>query len=226
MELSIDTSTKTAGVALSQDGRVLAEMAWRAEFSHTTQLLPTIDLLLERAKGSPKDIRAVFVAVGPGSFSGLRVGLGAAKGFALSLDVPLVCIGTLEVEAYPHLHAGFPICPVLDVGRGEVATALFVAEGGVFKKVVEEHITTPEGLCSMAKGKTLFCGEDLPMVAELLKQRLGEAAVLPSMAALLRRPGFLAEMGWHKLRLGEKSDITTVQPLYLRKPSITQPARP
>ena len=109
MELAIDTSTETASIALSSEGTAVAEFTWHAGQNHTAELTPGINCLLQQAKLGIGDITGVIVARGPGSFNGLRVGMGMAKGLAFALGIPLVGIGTLEVEAYPHAASGTPV---------------------------------------------------------------------------------------------------------------------
>lgn len=221
MELSIDTSTEIASIALSHQGKVRAELTWHCGHNHTVELVPSLLRLLEQSKVVLKELDGVIVAKGPGSFNGLRVGMSTAKGLAYALEIPLVSIGTLEVEALQYASSGLPICPVFNAGRGEIATALFQSQQGEWRQIVKEHITTVDELCSEITGRTIFCGRITPEVASGLRQHLGEHAVIPDTAALLRRAGFLAELGWRRLKVGDYDDVATLQPLYLRKPKIT-----
>lgn len=223
MELAIDTSTRLAGVALARQGVTVAELTWLADLNHTAQLLPAIDHVLRQQGTKPAAIDLVVIACGPGSFSGLRVGVSAAKGFALALGVPLVGIGTLYVEAYPFLGAGMAIQPVLDAGRGELATCTFNAVDDSLVETVPNAIVTLGQLCDAVKGPTLFCGEHLPLVRQAIAERVGRLASFPPRSALLRRAGNLAELGWCRFARGEHDDPATLQPIYLRPPSITRP---
>ena len=223
MELAIDTSTRTAGVALAHQGQILAELTWRAEHNHTVQLMPAIDYLLQRDDLKPSALEAIMVAVGPGSFSGLRVGMSAAKGLAMSLEIPVVGVGTLAVEAYPFLGSGLAVCPILDAGRGELSSGLFKDVEGEQTEARAPSICTVDALCALVREPTLFCGEHLPAVQEVLAARLGPLASFPPRSALTRRPGSLAELGWRRLARGEADDPATLQPVYLRGPSITRP---
>ena len=223
MELAIDTSTRTAGVALSDKGEILTELTWRAEHNHTVQLIPSINHLLGREHLKPPDLDAIVVAIGPGSFSGLRVGISAAKGMAVSLGIPLAGIGTLALEAYPFSGSASAICPVLDAGRGELSTAVFEVRDGELTEVRSAGICSVEGLCASISEPTLFCGEHMSTVQKELTDRLGPLAVFPPKSATLRRPGNLAALGWKRLEKGLADDPATLQPLYLRGPSITPP---
>ena len=221
MEISIDTSTAWGGTALSQDGNLLAELTWRPGQNHTSELFPNIERLLQTAKSEIKSLSAVFVAIGPGSFNGLRAGISAAKGLAFSLKIPLVGISTLEAEALPFAFSGLPLCPIHDAGRGEIAAALY-RHTGRWQRLKEEYLTTVESLCAEISTKTLFCGE-IPLAAvDQILTSLGENAVIPGWEQRLRRPGYIAYLGWQRLKSGEADSVATLQPIYLRQPPITQ----
>ncbi len=161
------------------------------------------------------------MARGPGSFNGLRVGVSTAKGLAYTLGVPLVGVSSLEVEAFPYAHSGLPVCPIHNAGRGEIAVALYQTRRGRWCQLVQEHITTVDALCAQLPAKTLFCGELSESVALLLRERLPRGVLLPGATARLRRAGFLAELGWQRIKAGDLDDPATLQPLYLRRPAIT-----
>lgn len=221
MELAIDTSTETASIALSSGGEIISELTWHAGQSHTTELVPNLTCILEQARITLKDINGVIVAKGPGSFNGLRVGMSFAKGLALSLNIPIVGISTLEVEAFPYAATALPICPIHNAGRGEIATALFQTKRGKWHRVVEEHITTIEKLIPEIKGPTIFCGEIPQQVALQLEEKLGRKARIFKGSAALRRGGYLAELGWRRLQAEDFDRSPTLEPLYLRRPAIT-----
>ena len=221
MELAIDSSTETASIALSSRGAIVVELTWRAGQSHTTELVPNLNRILGQTKLNLKDMNGVIVAKGPGSFNGLRVGMSFAKGLALSLNIPLVGISTLEVEAFPYAATALPICPIQNAGRGEIATALFQTKRGKWRRVVEEHITTIEKAIPEIKGPTIFCGEIPQQVALQLEEKLGRKARIFKGSAALRRGGYLAELGWMRLKAGDFDRSPTLEPLYLRRPAIT-----
>ena len=223
MELSIDTSTDTASIALSLSGVAQAEMSWAAGQNHTVELVPNIVHLLSQAKTDIAQVKAITVAIGPGSFNGLRVGVGTAKGLAFALEVPLVGIGTLEVEAYPHAPTALPVCPLQPAGRGEIATATFRQVDGDWRKLAAERITTVDELCKSIDTATIFCGRFPDDYALRLIELLGERAIVYNKT--MRRAGFLAELGWRRLERGEADDVATLQPLYLRRPAITKPRK-
>ncbi|MFC2038691.1 tRNA (adenosine(37)-N6)-threonylcarbamoyltransferase complex dimerization subunit type 1 TsaB, partial [Chloroflexota bacterium] len=223
MQIAIDTSTNIAGLALMDEGKLVAELTWNCRQNHSAQLLSSLSYLLEKSGMTIQSADCIIVARGPGSYNGLRVGLSTAKGIAFSLDIPLIGISTLEAEAWQHAETGLPVCPVLNAGREEIATALYRMQDGEWLQLVEEHLSTVESLCSEIKEKTVFCGEFLPSVADELKERLMEKAVIVSPVSGLRRAGFLAELGLKRFGAGDYDNPTTLQPSYFRGPPISSP---
>lgn len=224
MQLAIDTSTDTASLALFQDTEVLAELTWHCGQNHTTQLLPHLAHLLDRTRTDLQSVSAIVVARGPGSFNGLRVGVSTAKGLAFCLGIPVVGISTLAADAYQHAETGLPICPVFNSGRGEIATAIYQMKRGKWLQLVPEQITTVDALCSGITSRTMFCGEFIPSVASRIKKLLKQRAMISGIR--LRRAGFLAALGWQRLKRGDYDDPATLQPVYLRQPAITRPKHP
>jgi len=221
--LAIDTSTETASLALVQESQVLAELTWSCQQNHSVELMPNIDRLLEQTGSSLKSLSGVIVARGPGSFNGLRVGVSTAKGLAFSLGVPLVGISTLEAAAYQYAEIGLPVCPIFNAGRGEIAAAIYQRKGNQWRQIIAQHITTVDSLCSQITGKTIFCGEATLAILEQIKDKLGQKAIIPPMVSRLRRAGFLAELGVKRIEAGDFDHPATLQPIYLRRPPITQP---
>lgn len=224
MELAIDTSTSVASLALAQEGNLLAEVTWKVGANHTSEVIPTLRWLLERANTSLDEIKALAVALGPGSYSGLRAGLSVAKGLALSRGVPIVGISTLEIEAFAFADSGLPVRPLLDAGGGVLATTLFRLEGKEWHRLEEDRLAKLEELLAITKEPTIFCGEGYSPVASHLRNALGDKARLP-VSHSPRRAGSLAYLGWLGLARGERDDPASLQPIYLRAPSVTLSAK-
>ncbi len=221
MELAIDTSTSWGGLAVSQEGNMVAELTWKPGQNHTSELFPNIERLLQTVKSDFRSLSAVFVAIGPGSFNGLRAGISAAKGLAFSLNLPLVGISTLEAEAFIFAFSGLPLCPVHDAGRGELAAALYRYSSG-WQRLKEAHLTSVKELCENTRQKTLFCGEIPPAAIQIILTSLGENAVIPGWEQRMRRPGYISYLGWQRLQSGQSDSPVALQPVYLRQPPITQ----
>jgi tRNA threonylcarbamoyl adenosine modification protein YeaZ len=210
-------------VAIVRECEVLAELTWRSGQNHSVELLPHLSNLLNQVGLDLQSASGIIVAKGPGSFNGLRVGISTAKGLALSLGIPIVGVSTLEVAAYPYAETGLPICPMSDAGRVEIATAMYQKQGKTWCQLSTEQLTTIEALCSQITTPTIFCGEFVSAISTLLKGQLGDLAVIPGSASRLRRASFLAELGLQQLKTGYSDNPATMQPIYLRRPLITQP---
>jgi tRNA threonylcarbamoyladenosine biosynthesis protein TsaB len=216
MLLAIDTSTMETGLALYDEAGPRAEAVWRSGRNHTAQLLPQLDLLLRHVGVGRGDLRAVAVALGPGSWSGLRVGMSVAKGLALAGGLALLGVGTLDTLAYQHARPGLPVYPLLRLGRERFATARFAGDGAARQE--PDHNVTLAELCAEVQGRAVFCGDLDAAVQVELRRGLGPRALFPGPAAGLRRPAFLAELAWRRLAAGERDDLAALEPIYLGEP--------
>ena len=218
--LAIDTATRWASIALYDGEQVHSEETWHSERNHTVELMPSLVRLLDRQRVSPQELTGVVVALGPGSFTGLRIGLSVAKGLALALKVPLVGVPTLDALAYAQASQDLPLYAVVKAGRGRVCTALYQREGERWRRATDYRITTLTDLCQQVEGPTLFCGEMDAEGVQFLREKLGQWAVMASPASCLRRAGYLAELGWQRLKRDEADDPATLSPIYLHHPQI------
>ena len=220
MLLALDTSTRYAGVALVNEDRVVASYAWHSTYNHTAELMPSVVSILARAGLTAVELDGFAVALGPGGFSALRVGVSTAKGLAMVAKKPIIGVGTLDLEAYPYLRSGAHVCALLEAGREECATALFGPER---TRLREDRVCTAEQLLAEitkdVSGPVIFCGEGVTAWQEQITGALGAMAqtVRPTPAA---RVWSLAVIGQERLTAGETDDLATLQPEYLRMPSI------
>jgi tRNA threonylcarbamoyl adenosine modification protein YeaZ len=222
MELAIDTSSNVVSIALSHEGGMLASLTWQTRQNHTTELLPNLVCLLQQTKVELSSIEAIVVAKGPGSFNGLRVGVGTAKGLAFTLHIPLLGISTLEAEAYPFAFTGLPLRAIHKAGRQELATAVYRQKDAEWQCLEADNLASVETLWRRTRQKTLFCGEIPDDITRQLHQNLGSRAIICQNGSLSRASS-LAILGWRKLNKGEHDDLVALQPLYLRPPHITKP---
>ena len=216
--LAIDTATRIASIALYDGEWVRGEETWHSKRNHTVELMPSLVRLLDRQGVSPQELTGVVVALGPGSFTGLRIGLSVAKGLALALKVPLVGVPTLDALAYSQPDQGLPLYAVVQAGRGRVCAALYQREGKRWRRATDYCITTLADLCQQVEGPAFFCGEMDAEGVRLLEENLGQWAVVASPASCLRRAGYLAELGWQRLKRDEADDPATLSPIYLHHP--------
>ncbi|MEI6776191.1 MAG: tRNA (adenosine(37)-N6)-threonylcarbamoyltransferase complex dimerization subunit type 1 TsaB [Chloroflexales bacterium] len=214
MLLAIDTATTITGLALCDEGEILAECVWTSGRHHSAQLMPQMDLLLRHVGVGRESLRAVAVALGPGSWSGLRVGLSVAKGVALAGGMPIIGVSSLEALAYQQQRGGVPIYPLIRLGRDRFASAEFAFDNGIERRSPDHNIGL-DTLCAEVVDRALFCGDLNAAVRGQIQAILGERAIFPSPAATLRRPGFLAELAWQRFQSGACDDSVALEPIYL-----------
>lgn len=219
MLLAIDTSTRYAGVALADEERVVSCRVWYSSMNHTMELMPQIAESLEAQDIDVASLEGVAVALGPGGFSALRVGMSVAKGLAMTGRTKIVGVGTLDLEAFPFLDSGLPVCALLEAGRNELASAHF-APGG--ERTKEDIICPLEEILETITEPLLICGEGVHGRTQQIKEMLGHLAVVvqPSPAARLWS---LVAIARQRLESGQADDLADLQPYYLRMPSIGGP---
>ena len=221
MLLALDTASRQASVALFDGEQLISEATWHSARQHTMELMPRVVAMLGQAGLLPRDLTAVGVALGPGSFTGLRVALSVAKGLAAANDMALLGVPTLDVVAYPHRWQPWPVCALVQAGRGRVCWALYSWRGGTWEPRSEYRLSSVDEVCAIVsetEQPTLMSGEILPSTAALL-QALGDRIRLASPAATLRRAGYLAELAWLRLQRGEMDDPASLAPIYLDEPT-------
>ncbi len=226
MLLAIDTSTKQAGIALYDGERgLIAEYNWHSANRHTEELLPLVAQMLAQAGVAPHALRAVAVALGPGSFTGLRVGVAAAKGLALSRGLTLLGVPTLDVVAYPHQSQPVPVVALLQAGRGRVYWAPYAHGPGGWAPQAPYALATIPALANTILRATAFVGEVTAADRAALIQWVGQPrAFFLAPALAMRRAGHLAELAWARYAAGEADDPTALSPIYLQQPDGAQTA--
>ena len=222
MLLAIDTSTTQTGLACYDESGLLGECVWRSGRDHSAQLLPQLSLLLRHLGRARDEIRAVAVALGPGSWSGLRVGMSTAKGFALARDIPVIGVGTLDALAYQHDRPGLATIPLIRLGRERFASGMLPRQSDARRSIAPRNVTLAE-IAAETTGRALFCGDTDPDVQAALRERLGARAVFPTPAASARRPGYLAELAWQRFQAGDADNPATLEPIYLGQPVRAKP---
>jgi tRNA threonylcarbamoyladenosine biosynthesis protein TsaB len=216
MLLALDTSTRTIGVALYDGLRVLGEMVWTSDGFHTVELAPAVADSLARAGLQMKDLQVLAVATGPGSFTGLRIGMALGKGMALARRLPLVGVRTLDVLAAAQPVREIPMVALLQVGRGRLAAGWYEASSEAWKPTGEIDVVTAQALTERIQKPTVVCGEMSAEERRILS-RLKKNVVMASPANSLRRPSFLAELAWQRWQAGELDDPASLSPFYLQQ---------
>jgi len=186
------------------------------EVTHSERLLPAVDRALDEARITLDGLGGIAVSIGPGSFTGLRIGLSTAKGLAYATGLPLVGVPTLEAMAWTLPAARWQVCPVLDARKQEVYAALFRHEPEGLRRVTEDAALPPEDLCRLIRNPTLFLGDGADAYGALFRERLGDKMLLPPLASRGARPACVAELGRRRLLRGERDEPDSLVPRYLR----------
>jgi len=220
MLLAIDTATRYASVALLDASGIVAEQSWRAGHNHSVQTLPVIASLLAQQGLSPQALTAVAVAKGPGSFTGLRIGMSLAKGICLALGIPIIGIPTLDVITYAVGDPGGPVIAVLEAGRKRLCVAPYTFADGWPRQAGELELVHEDTWEPDASAPILVAGELSAAVVERLMARPdADNIAIASLAGSLRRAGYLAELAWNRLEDGQVDDLTQLSPIYLHYPA-------
>lgn len=215
MLLAMDTATRILSVAVYDGQRVLAEKTLYTDNQHTVQLIPMLHLMLQEIERTVQEVQAVAVSQGPGSFSGLRVGMGAAKGLAMGCDVPLIGIPTLDIVAYSTPALSENMLAVVQAGRGRIIAGRYHWQENEWKHFQLAEITTWETIIPQLDQNIIINGEIDENGSRLLAEhRLNRL----NPAWNVRRAGFLAELGWKKLQDGIITKPSEVNPIYLKEP--------
>ena len=228
MLLAVDTSTAQVGIALLDEGQLVAESMWNSRVHHSIELAPAVAQLLDRAGAKPADLGALAVAVGPGSVTALRVGLAFVKGLALACKVPLVGVGTLEILAAAQPASALPLAAVLQAGRGRVAagwynyipgmtgpgSAAADALDGGWQATGPAAVTTIDEMAKSITKTAIVAGELSTEERQRLSRKRARIVLAP-FHLCIRRPSVLAEIGQRRLGAGTVEDPATLAPVYL-----------
>lgn len=220
--LGIDTSSLVAGVGLCEDDRLIAEFNLNLKKTHSEKLMPLVIDLLDRAGYKPSDIDVFAVSTGPGSFTGLRIGVATVKGFALVLKKDIAALNTLDVLAYNLIGMDGYVCPILDARRGEVYTALYKMSDGDMERISDYRalplIELTEELLKLEDAVT-FLGDGVLTGRDTIINGMGSCAGFTGVQNLLQRGGSVALLGYERASKGDLTDVDKLIPFYLRESS-------
>jgi len=218
--LGIDTSTKFCNLGLIEDEDILIECTINGlKKKHSSILVPAIKNLLKTIDLKIEEINGIAVSIGPGSFTGLRIGLSVAKGLCYARSLPLLGIPTLDAMAFPFKKIPYLICPVLESKKDEIYDVVF--RGGVsLHKVMDYKCEDIQSLLfrlSPLKEKIIFSGDGIKKYRDIIKEKIGKNALFIDSQLNLPVATSIAFLGLNKLKKGEKDNISTLSPFYLRK---------
>ena len=230
--LALDSATLAASAAVIAAEKLVAERFVNNKLTHSETLLPIIRQVLLDAGITPQQLGGIAVTCGPGSFTGLRIGLAAAKGLAQVLECPLVGIPTLDALAFNLVGSRSLICPILDARKQQVYTALYSTEPDqsgsrqgaserlALRRLTEYQALTVNDLLQLLAGyghqPVTFLGDGVPVYGEILRDSLGERAVMATRAHNWLRASSVAELGLRRIQAGEDDHWSGLNPVYLR----------
>jgi tRNA threonylcarbamoyladenosine biosynthesis protein TsaB len=219
--LALDTATQMVGLALHDGAEVRAETIWMGGGRQTVEMAPEVALALRRQGISSSALTALAVAIGPGSYTGLRIGLALAKGIALAHNLPLIGVPTFDILARAQPRQDEPMLALIRAGRGHAAGMWYKWKASAWQPISEVVSLAWSELEAILAEPTYIVGELDGPTRAALSESPGMRLATP--AQCVRRPSYLAEMAWERVRSGASGDPAAVNPIYLR-PEVTQTA--
>ena len=213
MLLAVDTSNEWMGLAVYDGEQVPGERAWRSSQHHTIELAPAIQDLLASCNLTMKDITALGVAIGPGSFTSLRVGLALAKGIVFARNIPLIGIPTLDILARAQAESNLPLAVAIGAGRGRFALGWYKNVEGVWQAEGPARVVSAEALKDEVASPSLVCGEFTGEVRQKIESNKNAQLTSPEDAQ--RKPAMLAKLAWARFQHGDVDDAASLAPIYL-----------
>jgi tRNA threonylcarbamoyladenosine biosynthesis protein TsaB len=213
MLLVVDTSTVQVGLALYDGAQVIGEYAWRSSQRHTVELAPAVAELLARCAVKMENVKALGVALGPGSFTSLRVGLAFIKGLAFSRHIPVIGIPTLDILANALPASKLPLAVAIQAGRGRFALGWYKHTRNRWQAQGDARVVTIEEMNAQVQSPSIVCGEFTSEDRQKLGSNSNVHLTPPSQS--LRRPAVLAELAWERWQAGDVDDEASLAPIYL-----------
>lgn len=217
--LAIDASGVAASVAILEDENLVSEYMVHYKLTHSQTLLPMIDEVCKMVDVDLTTIDTIAVTSGPGSFTGLRISAGTAKGMALALDIPIVGIPTLDAIANNIPYTENIICPIMDARREQVYTALYRWQGDTLERLTEHlviHIDEVIDMIAKYNKSVIFLGDATMVYKERINDKLGEKANFAPPALRLQRAATVAQLGMEEFKKGNTTPHMEFAPTYLR----------
>ncbi|KOF57050.1 MULTISPECIES: tRNA (adenosine(37)-N6)-threonylcarbamoyltransferase complex dimerization subunit type 1 TsaB [Clostridium] len=217
--LAIDSATEAASCAVMDDNKLLGEITFNYKKQHSVIIMNIIDYLLKNLKISIDDLDGFVVSKGPGSFTGLRIGMAVVKGLSEGSKKPFVSISSLDTMAYSLAYTSGIICPIIDALRNNVYTAIYKFENTNFNKISDYMAISVDDLIKVLKDYNLpvtFIGDAVPKFKETFEAELNKVNFAPGHLNLVKASG-LCELGMNLMREGKFDNPLSSAPIYLRK---------
>ena len=216
--IALDSSGLVASVAVLEDDKLMAEYTMNYKKTHSQTLLPMLDEIVRMIELDLSTVDAIAIAKGPGSFTGVRIGVATAKALAQAADKPCIAVSTLEALAFSSKYFDGIISPVLDARRNQVYNALFCGGKDLMRLTDDRALALDELLAQLKEygKKVLFMGDATLVFEEEIKSALGELAYFAPKVSNLNLAGAVAEIGLDKLKKGETTEYKRLVPEYIR----------
>jgi tRNA threonylcarbamoyladenosine biosynthesis protein TsaB len=215
--LAVETSTLMGSVGVVDDDRVMCELTLHVEETHSAQIMPAIDYVLRTVKLTVNQLDGLAIALGPGSFTGLRIGMATVKGLAVAAEKPIAGVSTLEAMASGFPFCPYPICPLLDARMKEVYAAWFKAEAGKVVRESEDLVLPISELLQGVREDVLFFGSGAQRYKGQIVEMMGTSAHFISPEIEGARASLVGFLAVEKLKRGDVADIDALEPLYIRE---------
>jgi tRNA threonylcarbamoyladenosine biosynthesis protein TsaB len=215
--LGIDTSTMTAAVGLVDDDELLVEVKFDVKITYSEVLMPTIDMALRTAGLKPGDVDGFAVSIGPGSFTGLRIGLSTVKGLCLATGKPLAAVPSLDALASQSLFCCHQVVPLLDAKKNEVYAAVYDTAKGEIQRKSDFWAIGIQDLTKRITQKTLFVGPGAKLYRKELVDLLGQKAYFATGQQGTPSGVSVAWLGARRLTVGQTENLSELEPLYIRQ---------
>ena len=217
--LSVDSSYSTATCALIKDDKILAEINLNDKKQHSVILMRLIDSILKEYEIDINDIDAFIISRGPGSFTGLRIGMATLKGLAFASKKPLISVSTLDALAYNSISFQGIICPIMDALRDNIYTCIYKNENNNLTPLIKEQCLNINELVTILKEQTLpiiFVGDGVAKHKEFLQENIPNSFFAPNHSNFPKASS-VGELGIKKINDGVIENIDSINPIYLRK---------
>lgn len=217
--LAIDTTSHAASIALINEERLIGEYTSNAKLSHLQKLIPMIEDLLEKCELSIEDVQGIAVSEGPGSFTGIRIGISTAKALAQVKNIPIVNVPTLEAMAYNVPYYSGIVCPILDARRQQVYSGAYQWENNRCKEIVKPSAYAIEELIEQIKdyNNILFLGDGVSTYKTHIVEKLGQKAKFADSYIKYQKASSVGQLSIQLFKEGKQKPYYDIKPNYLRK---------
>lgn len=219
--LALETATLQGSVALMENETLIAEYSLNIRATHSERLLPAVSTALKDARWTLPDLDGLAISIGPGSFTGLRIGLSSIKGLSFATNLPIVAVPTLEAMAYQHWPGTARICPCLDARKKEIYTAFYSSNETGLVEHISPRAAEPrlffEQLQAHEQAPVLFLGDGAKVYRHLIDEFFADQALFAPPYASHPRAATVAFLGLRKLHNHQTEDVINLEPVYLRQ---------